>query len=217
MSRADDTPGRAGHRFHRPALLPPGALDGFEEARLDPAVVTQVAHDTAAALVRLGRGQDDPEVVERLVALTEQVGLSTVAELWASCPARSLPGALWRLYALREWVRRDPVGASADYRAGLAYADVAGVVAGVATPPGPDEVRTLADAILRGVFEGDLAVALERAGAFCRVVSAGRASREHPGGSAAESEKVARTAASVLAMAHDLEAGAGLWRRGDLG
>ena len=37
----------------------------------------------------------------------------------------------------------------------------------------------LADAILRGVFEGDLAVALERAAAFCRVVASGRADRAH--------------------------------------
>lgn len=32
---------------------------------------------------------------------------------------------------------------------------------------------TLADRILRGVFEGDFAVALERAAAFCRTASAG--------------------------------------------
>ena len=51
-------------------------------------------------------------------------------------------------------------------------------VAGVAEPR-PPEMKTLADAILRGVFEGDLAVALERAAAFCRVVSSGRADRAH--------------------------------------
>ena len=40
-------------------------------------------------------------------------------------------------------------------------------------PPGPRRSSELADRILRGVFEGDFAVALERAAAFCRVTAAG--------------------------------------------
>ena len=43
--------------------------------------------------------------------------------------------------------------------------------------PARTSSRQLTDAILRGVFEGDLAVALQRAAAFCRVVAAGRAER----------------------------------------
>ena len=46
---------------------------------------------------------------------------------------------------------------------------------GVAEPPGPAEMQQLTDAILTGVFDGDLAIALERAAAFCRVVASGRA------------------------------------------
>lgn len=209
--------GRPGGRdFHRPTAMPPEALDDIAQARLDPAVVTQVAHDTAAALVRRGRDEGDPQVLDRLVTFTDDVGLSTAADLWASCPARSLPGALWRLYALREWVRRDPGGVSAEYRSGLCYADVAAVVAGVATPPGPDEVRALADTILRGVFTGDLDVALERAGAFCRVVAAGRASRERADAGEARSAAEAAGAANLLQMGQDLHACARLWRQGDL-
>ena len=67
--------------------------------------------------------------------------------------------------------------ASADYAAGIRFTDVNHVVAGVAEPPGPAELRELTDAILRGVFDGDLAFALQRAAAFCRVVAAGRADR----------------------------------------
>ncbi|MDP3209200.1 MAG: DNA-directed RNA polymerase subunit beta, partial [Rhodoglobus sp.] len=37
----------------------------------------------------------------------------------------------------------------------------------------PDEITELADQILRGLFVGDFAVALDRAGAFCRILSAG--------------------------------------------
>ena len=112
-------------------------------------------------------------------ALVDELGLSTVADLWAARPARSLPGALWRLYALREWVRRQPVQASREYAAGIRFTDVAHAVAGIAEPPGPDEVKALADDILTGVFAGDLAVALERAAAFASVISAGRADLAH--------------------------------------
>ena len=119
---------------------------------------------------------------------------------------------------MREWVCRDAVGASADYAAGIRFADVPHVVAGVADPPGPVELRELTDAILTGVFEGDLAIALERASGFCRVVAAGRAQRaddadaHDPLWGSAQT----RRAASLLTTADDLETCARLWRKGDL-
>ena len=70
---------------------------------------------------------------------------------------------------LREWVQRAPEEASREYAAGIRFTDVNHVVAGVAEPPGPAELRELTDSILRGVFAGDFAVALQRAAAFCRV------------------------------------------------
>ncbi len=201
----------------RPVMLDAVALDSFAQEHLDPAVITQVAHDTAAIVVGTGRARQDPELTARLVALVDEIGLSTVAELWAARPARSLPGALWRLYVLREWVRRDALSASEDYRDGLGYAQVSGAIAGVGSPPGPEEVRALADAILTGVFEGDLDGALYRAAAFCRVVAAGRASRDAAG--PIESLSVpglAGGAAQVATMADDLAACASLWRRDSL-
>jgi hypothetical protein len=190
---------------------------------LDPAQVTEVAHETAAVIVRTGRAAHDPQLTARLVALVDDLGLSTIAELWAERPARTLPGALWRLYALREWVCRDAVGASADYAAGIRFADVPHVVAGVAEPTGPAELRELTDAILTGVFQADLAIALERASGFCRVVSAGRAERANDS-DADESgaqdplwgSAQTRRAASMLTTADDLEACARLWRKGEL-
>jgi hypothetical protein len=190
---------------------------------LDPARVTEVAHETAAVIVRTGRAAHDPELTSKLVALVDDLGLSTLAELWADRPARSLPGALWRLYVLREWVRRDPVGASADYAAGIRHADVPHVVAGVADPPGPDEVQEVADAILTGVFEGDLAIALQRAASFCRVVAAGRAQRANDadadGPQAIDPQwgsTHTRRAASLLATGDHIEACARLWGQDDL-
>ena len=43
------------------------------------------------------------------------------------------------------------------------------------TRPGPADVRAVADAVLSGVYTGDLAVALERAAAFCQVLATGAA------------------------------------------
>jgi hypothetical protein len=169
-------------------------------------------------LVGTGRESEDPAVTAKLVALVDELGLSTLAELWADRPARSLPGALWRLYALHEWVQRNPEEASADYTAGVRFTDVNHAVAGVAEPPGPQEMRTLADAILRGVFEGDLAVALQRAAAFCRVVSSGRADRAHSTDAhdAGAATAQTRRASSLLSTAEDLEACARLWRVDEL-
>ncbi len=199
-------PGRPSPR--RPAFFDAGQLEAHG-GWLDPTEQVEVAHETAAVLVRTGRAAHDPQLTDRLVDLVEDLGLSTLADLWAARPARSLPGALWRLYALREWVLRDPVGASREYAAGARRTAVDHAVAGAAEPPGPEELRALVDAVLRGVFEGDFAVALERAGAFCRVVSAGRAELS-------EGERTAYQAAHLVDTAADLEADATLWRRGEL-
>ena len=204
-----------GPRPRRPALLGPNALDTFGGGQA-PAALAEAAHASAAAIVDAGRGSDDPEVTARLVRLVDEHGLDTIADLWAGRPARSLPGALWRLYVVREWVRRDAVGAAHDYAAGFALAQVPHVIAGVAQPPGPEQVRDLADAVLTGVYAGDLAVALERAGAFCRVVAAGRALRADDEPDPAAATTSTRRAASLLQTADDLENAARAWRAHDL-
>ncbi len=188
------------------------SLDGGS----DPAALAEAAHATAWAIVDAGRRADDPALTARLVRLVDDHGLDTIADLWCDRPSRSLPGALWRLYVVREWVRRDAVGAAADYQAGRELAQVADVVAGVALPPGPDEVRELADAVLTGVYAGDLDVALERAAAFCRVVSAGRAVRADDLTDHDASVTLTRRAASLQQTADDLEAAARSWRASDL-
>lgn len=185
---------------------------------LDPALRDQVAHTTAAAMVHGARASEDPAVVERLVTLVEREGLDTVAGLWADSAATTLPGALWRLYALREWVRRDPEVVALRYGLGVHVLPVAEVVAGVVSPPGPSEVRAVADAVLSGVYSGDLAVALERAAAFCRVVAVGAAhdadARETVDPDAAR--RLTHGAAALQNTAEDLERAAALWRTGRL-
>lgn len=212
MSDGPDVPPESGRpgapRSRRPVFFDDAELEAHGGV-IDPVRQIEAAHASAATLVNAGRTTSDPAVTARLVALVEDLGLSTLAELWSERPARSLPGALWRLYVLRDWVRRDPAGASREYAAGMRYAAVNHVVAGPADPPGPQELRTLLDAVLEGVFEGDLAIALERAAAFCRVVSAGRAA-------CSEGEADAHRAAGLLTTADDLAAAARGWRRDEL-
>ncbi|MFC0713999.1 hypothetical protein [Cellulomonas biazotea] len=198
-------------------MLDPQQADALP-GDLDPALRDEVAHTTAAALVHHGRAQTDPQVVARLVALVEHEGLDVVAGLWSDSPADSLPGALWRLYVLREWVRRDPATVADRYRLGVTAAPVHGVVAGVADAPGPADVRTVADAVLSGVYTGDLAVALERAAAFCQVLATGAAfDADHlddvdPRGAV----RTTRGAASLVRTAEELSHAAALWRAGRL-
>ncbi|KQX61614.1 hypothetical protein [Angustibacter sp. Root456] len=209
MSRSDDS------RPRRPALFGPAALDTFASGT-DPQALAEAAHATAAAIVDAGRRSDDPDLTARLVRLVDDHGLDTIADLWADRPARSLPGALWRLYVVREWVRRDADAAARDYRAGCRLAEVSDVVAGVAHPPGPDEVRTLVDAVLTGVYRGELDVALERAAAFCRVVASGRAVRADDVDDEGLAAQVTRRAASLQQTADDLDGAARAWRVSDL-
>ena len=200
----------------RPVHFGPDAMEEHAGTTPGPAEVTEIAHQSAAVLVGAGRAAHEPEVTARLVAIVEELGLDTVAELWAGRPARSLPGTLWRLYAVREWVRRSPTSASREYAAGIRFTDVAHAVAGVPEPPAPPELARTVDAILSGVFDGDLAIALERAAAFCHVLAAGRAELAHDA-DAADPEQAAELTAravSIQTTARDLSAAAALWRSG---
>jgi hypothetical protein len=180
----------------------------------DPAERIEAAHATAAALVAHGRAADGDETA-RLVALADSHGIEEVARLWADRPADTLPGVLWRLYALRAGVRIDPAGVARAFEAGRWRAPVHEVVAGVGEPPGADEVLVLADAVLAGAFQGDLAVALERAGAFCRVVATGWAVlADDEAGELAS--VLTRRAADLVRTGGQLERAADRWREGSL-
>jgi hypothetical protein len=204
----------AAQRPRRPTLLGPAAVDTFVGGP-DPAERVEAAHATAEALVRHGRGGDDA-VTARLVALTDEHGIDEVAVLWADRPADTLPGALWRLYALRAGIRRHPTDFARGYDTGRWRAQVHEVVAGVAEPPGAQEVVAQADAVLAGAFTGDFAVALERAAAFCRVVSTGWALMADDDLDADRGRRRTRRASDLLRTGQQLELAAERWRRGSL-
>ena len=197
-------------RPSRPVLLP-SDWDGIEGAP-DPAERTVAAHSTAAAVVRAGRETGDPAVTERLVRLVETVGLDELADLWRDSPEDTLPGTLWQLYLLRTWVQRNGVEAARVYDAGRRVAEVSSAVAGVAEPPGPAEVAALGDAVLTSAFDGDFAVALERAAAFCSVVAVGRAHVADDVADAGLASAQTRLAAGNARMAQSLATAARLWR-----
>jgi hypothetical protein len=206
-------------RPRRPVRLPSAAFE-VQEGGLDPAVTLRIAHDSARALVHRVRASDDPDLVERMVAFTDEHGLDTLAELWSRAGARTLPGALWRLSLLRALIRSDPHGVALLFQRGsevLATADP--VVAGAETPTGPDEIRVLADAVLRGVYVGDVAVAFDRAAAFCRTAAAGAADLADDADAGADDARAAELtarAARLAASARDFTACARLERAGSL-
>jgi hypothetical protein len=147
------------------------------------------------------------------VHLAETEGIDVIGELWSGAPPDSLAGCLWRLYLLRAWVYADPETAAREFDLGRRQVPVHEVVAGVTDPPGPDDVRRLADTVLRGVRVGDFADTLFRAAAFARVAAVGRVSHDHGGDSSYEHDI---SAARLMTMAEQLEAAARLELEGRL-
>lgn len=206
----DDTRG-----YHKPVRRPAELFDRLY-AGDDPSEISRVAHATAAALLRRVREEPHPEIVERLVGFTDVHGIDDLAELWSRSPARTLPGALWRLYLLQLMIHDDPETAALLYERGRSeLASIDAVVAGAPVPAGPDELVTLVDTIMRGLFSGDFAVALDRASAFCRVEAAG-ATHLADDYEATDPERASAFTTRALRLstyANDLAASAALWRR----
>jgi len=204
--------------FHKPTQYSGSKFESFIGGE-DPAQISRVAHETAQALLGRVRESPDPEVIERLVAYTDEHGVDAIAELWSRASARSLPGALWRIYLLRALVRQDPeMSALCFQRGSESTAGIDPVVAGATMPTGPVEIIVLADQILRGLFDGDFAVALERAAAFCRVSSLGCTSLAddlEPVSPERSSELTTRALRLTL-TAEELTSSARLWRSGSL-
>jgi hypothetical protein len=226
---ASSTGGRSRRRtHHRPVLF---TSEKFErhEGGMDPAAREEAAHASARILLTRGRGRDR-ELTERLVSFTDDYGIEMLAELWSHASAHSLPGALWRMYRLRDTVHRSPRGVSRAFELGMAEDYRSHVVAGVPDPPSAEEVVRTIDEILAGLYTGDLDMAMERCAAFARVVALGirvdfaRYSRNPapvtPVATSHEIKREAierhlrmpRQAAQLEQDAQDLEAVAAQWR-----
>ena len=185
-------------QFHRPARLDPEVAESIEGAA-DTASSSELAHRAAQALLG-GRSlpddshssyddgaSDDPgEWITRpgVVAAVAAHGVDAVAELWAESPATTLPGALWRLFLVREWIRRDPELVDRRYATVI---DLTGAddatnarlesALGEARPaPSPTDLREHLDAVLAGSVEGsvtEIAPLLSATAGFLRALAAG--------------------------------------------
>lgn len=206
-------------QHHRPVLQPSSSFDwivGSDEAGASQ----RLAQETSWALLDRVRSVADHEVVERVVGLASGEGIDDIAELWADSSAHSLAGQLWRIYLLRRITHADPEGTAELFRHGHATSrTIDPVVAGVADPIAPESIAALCDTILRGVFTGDLAIALERAASYCRVMSLGAAAiaDERDRIDDAHAAELTTRALRYSSFANELHAGARRWRDGTLG
>lgn len=159
--------------FHRPVRFDPHKFQHYPGAQgaQDLALAAQAS---ARALLARGRANEDPSVTKRLVHFTDEFGLQTLTDLWAQAPAVSTAGALWRIYALRAVIRKDPQLISLYYQRGLGSNYAAQVLAGVADPPSAQEICDTVDQILAGAYRGDFDLALDRFAAFSRVLALGQ-------------------------------------------
>ncbi|MEY4040418.1 MAG: hypothetical protein RLZZ52_1286, partial [Actinomycetota bacterium] len=136
--------------FHRPALFAGHEFSAFQGGD-DPAEVSAIAHDTARALLSRVRDESQPDIVQKVVSFADENGIDTLAELWSRSSAHSLPGALWRMYLIRDLIRAQAPQISVLFGQGLSMLSTADVVvAGAPTPAGPEEMVSLADTILHG-------------------------------------------------------------------
>lgn len=205
-------------QFHRPVRRPSSSFDNLVGSA-DSAEAQRVAHATASALLARARDDESGESAKRLIAFTGEHGIDDIAELWANAPAVTLPGALWRLYLLQLAIHNDPQTAALLYERGrIELPSVDAVVAGAPVPAGPEELVALIDTILRGAFQGDFAVALERAAAFCRVQVSGAAhtADDYESTESERATQLTARARRLQTFANDLTASAGLWRAGGL-
>jgi hypothetical protein len=196
-------------RAHRPALFADltELIDSAGGTGVDSRA--EIAAATAEVVVRAGRSPGDVQLFD----LADKVGLDTLAALWRDADPVSLPGALWALYLLRQWCQLNGDEVTRLWRAGEPLAPADAVVAGVAEFADATAIRALPDAVFGGLYRGDLAVALERAAAFFRVVAAGRRAL---GGRQLLDEQGADLAVRNDRVAAALTTCAARWRAGTL-
>lgn len=191
-------------RPHRPARFPD--LTALIDAAGGTAFRSPEDVASTAAQALLDAAADGE--VDRLVSLADTVGIDALAELWRDCDPVSLPGVLWVLYLLRQWCRTCPDEVVRLWRDGEPYETPDALVAGAGPQPDAEAISRLADSILAGAYDGDFAVAIDRAAAFFRVVAVGR----RKGSPAAGGELAERNDRA----ARDLAAAAAAWRAGAL-
>jgi hypothetical protein len=139
----------------------------------DPERGSEAAHTSAWALMGVGDEDLGPEAIASLRHTVRTEGIDLVANMWSRSPEFTLPGALWRLYLLWEWYRRDPGAVRSRYEEGRS----ARVIPGLEHPvdiPDLDRVMGEVHALLTGErTDDDLAPVIGGAARVMRVLAAG--------------------------------------------
>ena len=111
-------------QFHRPVLMEPAEAEHYTGAE-DTAATSALAHQSAQLLIGgyLGADTDATLTAAGLRKVVASHGVDVIGELWATSPAGTLPGALWRLLLLREWIERDPALVESRYATAVTIND----------------------------------------------------------------------------------------------
>lgn len=111
-------------QFHRPVLMEPAEAERYTGAE-DTAATSALAHQSAQLLIGgyLGADTDTTLSAAGLRKVVASHGVDVIGELWATSPAGTLPGALWRLLLLREWIERDPALVESRYATAVTISD----------------------------------------------------------------------------------------------
>ncbi|MCU9986752.1 hypothetical protein [Mobiluncus curtisii] len=159
----------------RPAIIEPETLE-YLEGEEDPALSSESAHTSARILVKSPNGEwsdPEPETKERLLAFMQGNGVDELAELWSRSPVNTLPGVLWRLLLIDQWVKRYPEGVNTRFKQGLnspqlsEYLDIDGAHS-LDFPAWKKQLEQ----ILSGSFDDNFADFLDRSQAVLRVLAA---------------------------------------------
>lgn len=194
----------------RPVKRPTGSFEFFE-ANSGADQVSQRAHDSAQLLldgVRQAEASGDGNALQNALDYVSAHGVDTLAELWSDAPASSAAGALWRLYLLRAMLQDQAQETVLAFTRGVALSPgIDPVVAGAQEPATPAEMLRISNDVFRGVFVGDVSIALHRAAAFARVVSLGlvELANENELSEPERSEALILRAARLRSMAQELD------------
>lgn len=154
-------------RPRRPAQIDPEQVE-YLTGEPDPAFSSELAHASAQALLPTGDRQAvEPEVRDRILALVEDEGVDGIAESWVRAPADTLPGALWRGYLVREWIRREPDEVARRYGAAVKIAEEAELEG---RPSTPAAIKQGWDRVLAGKGYDDFAALLRNTAEFADVI-----------------------------------------------
>lgn len=202
-------------QFHRPARLDPEAAEQIEGSA-DTAVASELAHRAAQALIGgfPTDGEEGPITRAGVTAAVASQGVDDVAELWADSPASTLPGTLWRLFLVREWIRRDPQLVASRYATTIdlttdeaATARFEAALSEATPAPAPADMRSHLDEVLAGRLEGSvtaLAPLLRMTSGFLRALAIGSNSVWIEDDADELADRVTRRDSALLATSEEL-------------